>query len=349
MRKKLYLAALTAALSLGTAATAYAAQWVPDSSGWWYQEDGGSWPASTWKWIDGNQDGVAECYYFDENGYLVTNGTTPDGYQVNGDGAWTVDGQIQTQEQGTSVQTKTAAYGDYQINPQIFEEMTMTARQVLERYGHHYTWIDGSQMDLNADGRTFLISNYSNAEELFLDDPTFERYYAYVRLVPGHEENEYDAAYDLNHDNVIDTKDTDAALNTGNRELYLKILNYYSDTYSIDWERPICRIYTNGNVLKGAFGDSCPVEEVARVVKKMGATNVEVTNKTWQEEIMARDPNAPSGQLFGTIHTGQYRDVNRTALEFNLNGLHFYVGGSNGNIVSSSSWTIDQAAEPARE
>ena len=48
MRKKLYLAALTAALSLGTAATAYAAQWVPDSSGWWYQEDGGSWPASTW-------------------------------------------------------------------------------------------------------------------------------------------------------------------------------------------------------------------------------------------------------------------------------------------------------------
>ena len=155
MRKKLYLAALTAALSLGTAATAYAAQWVPDSSGWWYQEDGGSWPASTWKWIDGNQDGVAECYYFDENGYLVTNGTTPDGYQVNGDGAWTVDGQIQTQEQGTSVQTKTAAYGDYQINPQIFEEMTMTARQVLERYGHHYTWIDGSQMDLNADGRTF--------------------------------------------------------------------------------------------------------------------------------------------------------------------------------------------------
>ena len=56
MRKKLYLAALTAALSLGTAATAYAAQWVPDSSGWWYQEDGGSWPASTWKWIDGNQD-----------------------------------------------------------------------------------------------------------------------------------------------------------------------------------------------------------------------------------------------------------------------------------------------------
>ena len=81
----------------------------------------------------------------------------------------------------------------------------------------------------------------------------------------------------------------------------------------------------------------------------MGATNVEVTNKTWQEEIMARDPNAPSGQLFGTIHTGQYRDVNRTALEFNLNGLHFYVGGSNGNIVSSNSWTIDQAAEPARE
>ena len=96
MRKKLYLATLTAALSLGTAATAYAAQWVPDSSGWWYQEDDGSWPANTWKWIDGNQDGVAECYYFGSNGYIYTSTTTPDGYTVDGSGAWTVDGAVQT-------------------------------------------------------------------------------------------------------------------------------------------------------------------------------------------------------------------------------------------------------------
>ena len=68
MRKRLYLAALTAALTLGAAATSYAAQWVPDANGWWYQEDDGSWPSNTWKWIDGNQDGVAECYYFGPNG-----------------------------------------------------------------------------------------------------------------------------------------------------------------------------------------------------------------------------------------------------------------------------------------
>lgn len=100
MRKRLYLAALTAALTLGAAATSYAAQWVPDTNGWWYQEDDGSWPSNTWKWIDGNQDGVAECYYFGPNGYIYTSTTTPDGYTVDGNGAWTVNGAVQTQVAG---------------------------------------------------------------------------------------------------------------------------------------------------------------------------------------------------------------------------------------------------------
>ena len=26
-----------------------------------------------WLWIDGNHDGLAECYYFDTNGYLAVN------------------------------------------------------------------------------------------------------------------------------------------------------------------------------------------------------------------------------------------------------------------------------------
>ena len=40
MRKRLYLAALTAALTLGAAATSYAAQWVPDTNGWRMTEAG---------------------------------------------------------------------------------------------------------------------------------------------------------------------------------------------------------------------------------------------------------------------------------------------------------------------
>lgn len=71
--------------------------WKQDAAGWWYDNGDGTWPAGGWKWIDGNHDGVAECYYFAPNGYLVTNGLTPDGHYVNQDGAWTENGFVQTQ------------------------------------------------------------------------------------------------------------------------------------------------------------------------------------------------------------------------------------------------------------
>ena len=52
--------------------------------------------AAGWQWIDGNGDGTAECYYFDDNGQMLTGTTTPDGYTVNSDGAWTENGTVQT-------------------------------------------------------------------------------------------------------------------------------------------------------------------------------------------------------------------------------------------------------------
>ena len=55
----------------------------------------------------GNDNGgpgrsISECYYFDGNGYMAANTTTPDGYTVDGSGAWVVDGVVQTQ--GTQTQ-----------------------------------------------------------------------------------------------------------------------------------------------------------------------------------------------------------------------------------------------------
>lgn len=77
---------------------AYAGEWKQEqpSGKWWYQEDSGLFPANKWKWIDGNWDGTAECYCFDGYGYLYTEAATPDGYQVNEGGAWTVEGAVQT-------------------------------------------------------------------------------------------------------------------------------------------------------------------------------------------------------------------------------------------------------------
>ena len=62
---------------------------------WWYSVSDGTFYRSSWQWIDGNGDGIAECYYFDSDGYLYTDWITPDGFTVNADGAWTVDNIVQ--------------------------------------------------------------------------------------------------------------------------------------------------------------------------------------------------------------------------------------------------------------
>ena len=85
--------------------TAFAAGWTrgqgTNSSRWWYDLGNGQRYGSPeseveWQWLDGNGDGIAECYAFDKEGWMYAGTTTPDGYMVNGDGAWTVDGIAQT-------------------------------------------------------------------------------------------------------------------------------------------------------------------------------------------------------------------------------------------------------------
>ena len=92
----------TALLSMLASSTVFAGEWKSDNNGWWYQNDDGSYPANTWQWIDGNKDGVSESYYFNENGYMLANTVTPDNYTVNADGAWTLNGVVQTQGQSTA-------------------------------------------------------------------------------------------------------------------------------------------------------------------------------------------------------------------------------------------------------
>lgn len=105
MKKKWYVIGLAAAFSAAAALSAFAGQWVQDGnraanaggiSNWWYRNDDSSYPAGRWDWIDGNNDGTAECYYFDGSGWMYASTDTPDGFRVNENGAWVVDGVIQT-------------------------------------------------------------------------------------------------------------------------------------------------------------------------------------------------------------------------------------------------------------
>ena len=82
---------------------------------WWYDLGNENYLRSTWQWIDTDNDGVAECYYFDADGWMYTDTTTPDGYTVDENGAWTVDSVVQTresQEDNTTEETDTASGQD---------------------------------------------------------------------------------------------------------------------------------------------------------------------------------------------------------------------------------------------
>ncbi|MDK2965421.1 hypothetical protein [Lacrimispora sp.] len=94
MKKLMKVFAAASLLSLSIASTAMAGTWKQDSEGWRWKEDDHTYTASAWKWIDSDKDGMAEYYYFDDNGFLVTNAKTPDGRTVNENGAWTDDGII---------------------------------------------------------------------------------------------------------------------------------------------------------------------------------------------------------------------------------------------------------------
>lgn len=92
MKKAITIVIATATMA-SQAMTAMAAEWKQNEIGYWYQEDNGSYPTNSWKWINGR------CYYFDSNGYMLANTTTPDGYTVDATGAWTVNGAVQTRVQ----------------------------------------------------------------------------------------------------------------------------------------------------------------------------------------------------------------------------------------------------------
>lgn len=111
MRKKGFrwngwkLAAAAGMLTMLMTSTAFAAGWTQgageNASRWWYDLGNGRYYGDTgleteWQWLDGNGDGMAECYAFDGQGWMYADTETPDGYSVNGDGAWTVDGNVQT-------------------------------------------------------------------------------------------------------------------------------------------------------------------------------------------------------------------------------------------------------------
>lgn len=145
--KKLALMALTAGLSVLSSIPAFAAGWQKDNTGWWYatNDNNTDWYESGWVWIDGNNDGIAECYYFNPNGYISVNSVI-DNYTVNADGAWTVNGVVQTK------QVKLGLYVDTAPDVSVSEHTTD---------GQVTTPAGGNQTSTNSGGSTNNSDNTS--------------------------------------------------------------------------------------------------------------------------------------------------------------------------------------------
>ena len=132
INKRLFLAGLTTGLlSLSVAFPAMAGSWKngagDNATRWWYDNGDNTWAANGWRWIDGNQDGVSECYYFDAEGWLLTSTTTPDGYTVNADGAWTVNGIAQSRQTAASNEFDNESWDDFQNSSSKKAKKTATS------------------------------------------------------------------------------------------------------------------------------------------------------------------------------------------------------------------------------
>lgn len=153
MRKVILAAAITTFSCLMTV-SAYAGNWVKNNTGWWYDNGNGTWPSSSWQWIDGNSDGIAECYYFDGSGYCMINTTTPDNYSVNDSGAWTVNGVVQTKSVSTE---KSDSY--------YMEKYASVMSNWLEVFGEYADNPAYDFIDINGNGSKELIMGNRNSND----------------------------------------------------------------------------------------------------------------------------------------------------------------------------------------
>lgn len=140
--KRIFLAGLSViAITIAGSMTAYAGEWRQDSKGWWYQADDGSYPASSWHLIDSDGDGLVENYYFDSNGYLLTDTITPDGFQVNEDGAWVYEGRLIVQLQSNALAAIDQPLPDMEIS---MEDITREYVRGLDDFSGFDIYLGGT-------------------------------------------------------------------------------------------------------------------------------------------------------------------------------------------------------------
>lgn len=188
-KKNITLTILTFGFVLSSAFTSLAS-WEQQTDGAWkYKDDTTGEYVVGWQWIDGNTDGISECYYLNENGVMAVN-TTVESYVVNGEGQWTVDNVVQTQQTPEAVST--SAQESY-VKTEIIECMGKDRAYIENKFGitDHVSIYDDSytlfydDLWINIKKETGLVGNISsrklsaicntlNNEEFDWDDTTHD-------------------------------------------------------------------------------------------------------------------------------------------------------------------------------
>ena len=156
--KRFRLLIITTLMTLSTSLTAFAGSWEEDANGWWYKNDDGSYPRSTWF----TYPTTGKQYYFNENGYLLIDTTTPDGYKVGSDGAYL---ESDPDNLAKSKTTKSASYvnagpgvvGANKSSPQT--KTTSTANNTNNNSNSNNNSNRNSNSNSNSNSNTSTASN----------------------------------------------------------------------------------------------------------------------------------------------------------------------------------------------
>ena len=161
MVKRFLLTGLCSLIFMGTVAqtTAFAGEWrtgaAPNEGRWWYANEDGTYAENGWYWLDGNQDSIEECYYFDSQGWMLSDTMTPDGYTVNADGAWTQNQRVQVRNANYNKPDETKAEENnmiqvtIQVGEREFEADLLTNASVESLVAHFPLTVTMGEMNGN--------------------------------------------------------------------------------------------------------------------------------------------------------------------------------------------------------